>query len=197
MQPMNSANGYLSTPSPFVFTRFTEKAELPSQYTPGQGKTGAMFHKELNMENEVKEKKYSDLTLCHEIPIRKGTGKGRTEDKLMVANEELILQNIEKEKRAGELLIINEELRKAREYQEDYIDGLKEMMFMTSHKVRQPIANILGLSNLLGRYINSPDDLKKLVTYMQESASVLNAFTVELTERMRDLAEKEKKKYME
>jgi hypothetical protein len=54
-------------------------------------------------------------------------------------------------------------------------------MFITSHKVRAPIANILGLSSLLDQYLNSPTKLKEVVTYMKQSATSLDAFTKELT----------------
>jgi signal transduction histidine kinase len=54
-------------------------------------------------------------------------------------------------------------------------------MFITSHKVRAPIANILGISSMLDQYIESPARLKQLVDYMKVSAKSLDAFTKELT----------------
>lgn len=62
-----------------------------------------------------------------------------------------------------------------------YIKGLEEMIFMTSHKVRQPVAHILGISILLNDSVNSQEDLNKMVGYMKESALSLDAFTKELT----------------
>jgi signal transduction histidine kinase len=67
------------------------------------------------------------------------------------------------------------------------------MMFMTSHKVRQPIANILGLSYLLdNQSINSPDELKESLDYIKESALSLDTFTKELTQFIFNLGEKGK-----
>ncbi|MGZ5242866.1 MAG: PAS domain S-box protein [Bacteroidia bacterium] len=73
------------------------------------------------------------------------------------------------------------ELKKAEESLKEYIAGLKQMMFMTSHKVRLPIANIIGISNILEQSVNSSETLKKLVDYLRFSAQSLDIFTKELT----------------
>jgi PAS domain-containing protein len=62
----------------------------------------------------------------------------------------------------------------------DHITRLKEMVFMTSHRVRLPIANIIGLSDTLDESINNPVELKKIVDYMKQSAISLEEFTHEL-----------------
>ena len=64
------------------------------------------------------------------------------------------------------------------------------MMFMTSHKIRQPIAHILGISNLLDESINSLEEIKKMVGYLKQSALSLDSFTIELTEFMCALKQK-------
>jgi signal transduction histidine kinase len=106
---------------------------------------------------------------------------------------ELAFQNHEKEKRAEELSIANGELKEAEESLKDYIGGLEEMMFITSHKVRQPVANILGIANILDECINSPIQLKRLVEHLQQSALTLDVFTKELTLFISDLDQKGKK----
>jgi hypothetical protein len=70
------------------------------------------------------------------------------------------------------------------------------MMFITSHKVRQPVANILGITNILEDCVNSPDQLKMSVGYLKESAQVLDAFTHELTDFISKLEQKGKNKYI-
>nr|WP_315161713.1 PAS domain-containing protein [uncultured Flavobacterium sp.] len=57
---------------------------------------------------------------------------------------------------------------------------LKEMLFMTSHRVRVPIANILGLSDTLDESITDPTELKKIVEFIKLSAINLEEFTHEL-----------------
>jgi len=74
-----------------------------------------------------------------------------------------------------------DEKKNAEEEKRAHILSLEEMLFMTSHKVRQPIANILGLANQLEDNTNSPDEFLKIVSYMKESALALDTFTKELT----------------
>ena len=55
------------------------------------------------------------------------------------------------------------------------------MLFMTSHKVRQPIANILGITNMLTNTKLTAKELTRLLGYMKVSAFTLDTFTQELT----------------
>jgi signal transduction histidine kinase len=73
---------------------------------------------------------------------------------------------------------------------ERQVKSIEEMLFMTSHKVRQPVAHILGVSNMLNESV-SPEELKKIVAYMKESAVMLDTFTGELTEYMHTIRQKE------
>lgn len=79
------------------------------------------------------------------------------------------------------------ERKRAELVKKEYIKGLEEMIFMTSHKVRQPVAHILGISILLNDSVNSQEDLNKMVGYMKESALSLDAFTKELTSFIKKL----------
>ncbi|MGZ3754280.1 MAG: hypothetical protein ACXVAY_02580 [Mucilaginibacter sp.] len=81
---------------------------------------------------------------------------------------------------------------KGEDFLKEYVHGLEEMMFMTHHKVRQPVANILGMANLIEQYAHSPAVLKKIATYMKQSATDLDTFTRELTSFIADLEEKGK-----
>ena len=63
-----------------------------------------------------------------------------------------------------------------------YLEALQEILFITSHRVRKPVANIVGLIDL----INSDNttltiaDLKKRCDYLSVSANELDAIIVEL-----------------
>ena len=63
-------------------------------------------------------------------------------------------------------------------------------MFITSHKIRRPIANILGISNVIEEFVNSRAKLNELVNYLKESARSLDDFTKELTIFIVDLEKK-------
>jgi signal transduction histidine kinase len=149
---------------------------------------------ELAFQNKEKEKRAAELIIANKELVFQNKEKEKRAAELIIANKELAYQNEEKEKRAAELIIANEELKKAKEYQQEYIRGLEEMMFMTSHKVRQSIANILGLSHLLDQSTNSPEEIKESIDYIKESALSLDIFTKELTAFIFELGEKGKTK---
>lgn len=86
--------------------------------------------------------------------------------------------------------LINErkELEKRKE---DYIKSLEEMLFITSHKTRKPIATILGLLQLNIEEM-SIEDFKKIIGYLRASAEELDLFTREFTSHLADLNKKAK-----
>ncbi len=77
------------------------------------------------------------------------------------------------------------------EKKETLIKSMQEMLFMTSHKVRQPITQILGVSILLNSMTISQEEVAKIVECMKDSVVNLDSFTRELTEYMHNLAKKE------
>jgi signal transduction histidine kinase len=127
---------------------------------------------------------------------------------LRIANEELAMQNKEKDRkttelndaaqnnetRNEELIKINIELKKSQEHQQEYIKSLEQIMYMTSHKIRQPVAHILGLSYLIENHIHSLEDLLKITNLIKDSAKYLDSSTRDLTKFIYD--EKDKVKGM-
>lgn len=77
--------------------------------------------------------------------------------------------------------------KQAEEATSKYLKGLEEMLFMTSHKVRQPVANIIGVSSLLDNNLTTPDELGTIVDHMKQSALSLDIFIKELTTFIEDL----------
>jgi signal transduction histidine kinase len=136
---------------------------------------------QLALQNEEKEKLATELRKAIEELAFQNDEKEKRAAELHIANKELAFQNEEKEKRSQELLTAYIELKKAEEFLQKNVLDLKEIMFITSHKVRAPIANILGISSLIDQYIDSPARLKELIDYMKQSAKSLDCFTKELT----------------
>ncbi|RYD75321.1 MAG: response regulator [Sphingobacteriales bacterium] len=116
---------------------------------------------------------------------------------LIIANMELAVQIKEKEARTAELIKANKELKVAEENRDEYVCGLEAMMFLTSHKLRVPITNILGISEVLEQSLNAPEKLNKLVGFIKKSANILDDFTKELSVTMESLEKKVKDKIME
>ena len=75
-------------------------------------------------------------------------------------------------------------------HREKDIEDLEEMIFITCHKVRQPVLNILGVAYLLDMPKNTQDDLRTMLTYIRESAITLDDLTRELTTFVHNLKEK-------
>ena len=137
---------------------------------------------ELVFQNGEKEKRADELFLANAELIFQNEEKEKRADELRIANIEMAFQKVEKEKRAEELIGINIELVKTENDLKEYIKGLEEMMFVTSHKVRQPVANILGILNHLEDSANSPHELSVNIGYIKKSAMALENFTIELIE---------------
>lgn len=97
-----------------------------------------------------------------------------------VENFELLIQPIPD----GLFLLsldINER-KKAEKHRKEQIKMLEKMLFMISHKIRQPVANIIGISGTLD--VTNPDlsDLKTISKYMCDSAIKLDLLTRELND---------------
>jgi len=73
------------------------------------------------------------------------------------------------------------EKRRAEIERKQYLEDLERMLFMASHRVRQPVANIMGLSGLLNGNGNKESDLRRIANYMKRSAIDLDTFTAEIT----------------
>ncbi len=74
-----------------------------------------------------------------------------------------------------------DDMVKAKQMREKYIDVLEKTIFKTSHEVRQPVSNILGLAQIMEKENYSPNEMAFIVDYFKESADKLDAFTKELT----------------
>jgi PAS domain S-box-containing protein len=69
----------------------------------------------------------------------------------------------------------------------EYAKALEELLFFTSHKVRQPVAHILGICNLIEQDLVTGDELLKILSIYKNSALALDDFTKELTVRLNEL----------
>lgn len=84
--------------------------------------------------------------------------------------------------------------KKVEEERIEHIKSLEKMIFMTSHQVRQPIANLLGLANQLEDSTNSKDEITKIIDCIKESVTSLDKFTKELTTFIHEVNKSQKAK---
>lgn len=103
------------------------------------------------------------------------------ETDLVIAKKSITAHNENKKEIAKQLKLAQKEIAKAAKIQKIYERGLREMMFIISHKIRQPIAKIMGLSLLLEDGLENSEEVHQIVTYMKESSKLLDVFTRELT----------------
>lgn len=75
------------------------------------------------------------------------------------------------------------------------IKELEEMLFITSHEVRRPIASCLGLMDIIesGKPL-SHDELRKIIEHLKSSASELDVFTKKLTKFIYEMTQRPMKK---
>ncbi|MDZ4750192.1 MAG: GAF domain-containing protein [Flavobacteriales bacterium] len=74
--------------------------------------------------------------------------------------------------------------RQSQNLRENYIHTLEEILQKTSHQVRQPIAQILGIIEILRT--DQVNDLDEMLTYMRKSVSQLDLVTRELNDYIHD-----------
>lgn len=65
-------------------------------------------------------------------------------------------------------------------YQKGIHNGLEEIMFIVSHKIRLPLTNIIGLTNLLNINANTDEESIEIIELIKKSATDLDLFTKEL-----------------
>lgn len=135
--------------------------------------------------------------------------KFRATDELIISKNEFVFQTGKENKKRKPAIDKNIQINKANvaeglgfyndngqkeEHLSDYNNDLKKIMFITQHKVRQPVTNILGMASLIEQHADSPETIKKIMQYMKQSAIDLDAFTRELTNFVNDLEQKEQNK---
>lgn len=161
-------------------------------------------NEELTYKKQEKEKRSKELIIVNfELAFQVQEKKNRASE-LVIANTELAFQNNEKIKKAKELIIksseitnqiklsneenlLFDELKKTEKYLSLHIKGLERVIFMTSHKIRHPIANILGLVELMSCSIHSPIEMSKQIDYLKQAALTLEECTKELTIYLQNL----------
>jgi signal transduction histidine kinase/CheY-like chemotaxis protein len=111
------------------------------------------INKELDFQNEEKEKRAAELIIANKELAYQNREKEKRADELFIANKELIYQNEEKEKRAAELIIANKELLFQNNEKEKRAAELnvanKELAFQNREKEKRADELIIANKELL------------------------------------------------
>jgi hypothetical protein len=75
----------------------------------------------------------------------------------------------------------SDEIKTEIDIKENYISWLEKMMFFISHKLRQPVTTILGLSNVINSTSISKLELKKVLLFIRQCALTLDKHTGDIT----------------
>lgn len=116
---------------------------------------------------------------------------------LQESNEEIQAQNEQIMMQAEEIRVINENLEKlvqdrTRELEKKN-NALEEYAFINAHKLRSPVASILGLINLLNKTPLN-EDAKGIITHLEDSAGKLDEIVTSITKTI-ERGERGNKKY--
>ncbi len=84
-----------------------------------------------------------------------------------------------------------DEKKKLDEQREKRIRRLEKILFKISHEVRQPVTQILGVSDLLKETQLNQEELRMLIEGMKESADLLNLYTRELNQYVHKMKNEE------
>lgn len=75
---------------------------------------------------------------------------------------------------------ISKRIRRENE-KDEYIHKLENVIYKASHELRQPIAQILGLAQVVSFEKNSPEEVLNILKLFRVAAARLDQFTIEMT----------------
>lgn len=82
--------------------------------------------------------------------------------------------------------LINDK-KKAEQDRLEYLKSLEDIIYMTSHEVRKPIANLIGLSESIDFTSNALEEIEIIINHIKKEAQELDEYTRKLTLFMYEL----------
>jgi ligand-binding sensor domain-containing protein len=134
--------------------------------------------------------KYRERKLTRDNLILEAKVKGRTDElhrknlEIQAQNDEILTQNEEIQSQAEEIKGINENLEQlVRDRTEEVLKktrALEEYAFINAHKLRAPVASVLGLINLMDK-TQLDTDGKEINEHLKRSADELDSIVYKIT----------------
>ena len=117
----------------------------------------------------------------------------RLRDDLAEAQQDVGEGNLENEARKGLQDKNTQKFIRQQKLHEKHMKGLEKIMFVISHKVRQPVSNIMGITTQLEDSVEHSHS-HSLLGYLKQSVFSLDVVTRELTAIIAVLRRKVQKK---
>ena len=68
-----------------------------------------------------------------------------------------------------------------------YIKQLEDLSIYTSHVIRSPLTQLMGIINLIEKDDLTAEEMEKIAAYMKESVEKLNEYTIEMSDKLEKL----------
>jgi hypothetical protein len=128
----------------------------------------------VNHYSNITQKEYDVLSIYTQILNSLDTRK-RYEKELLLLNEALELKVTDKTKE----ILQKDEIHTLELKQ--HVADLEDILFSLSHRLRQPIVNILGLSQLIEGETNTEEELHEIERYINQNTKLLDDYSREIT----------------
>lgn len=86
--------------------------------------------------------------------------------------------------------LINDK-KQAEQHKTTRIDELQALLFQISHGLRQPVTQLMGITELLSQTPETLQNMKEIVSHMKASTALLDNYTKEFTQRIEAITKKE------
>jgi hypothetical protein len=73
-----------------------------------------------------------------------------------------------------------------------YTKEIEQLLFMTNHKIRQPVVNCMGLLDVIDHHNPSKEEMIKICEHLKKTAHNLNDFSIELNNTLAEMTAKHK-----
>ncbi len=97
----------------------------------------------------------------------------------------------QKEKQYFSIRTLINDKKAAEQHKIQRIEELQSLLFKISHGLRQPITQLMGITELLDQTPDSLQHMAQIVDYMKTATTMLDSYTRELTQHVELIAKKE------
>ncbi|MDQ8003430.1 MAG: PAS domain S-box protein [Pedobacter sp.] len=102
-----------------------------------------------------------------------------------------VYEHQQKQKQYFSIRTLIDDKKEAEHKKLQRIEELQSLLFEVSHGLRQPVTQLMGMTELLSQTSESLNSIAQIVEYMKTSTTMLDNYTRELTQHIEHIAKKE------